>query len=92
MAGQPDADAASVARRGAESTAKRGQKRRLGSSDQACRLRRAEPQDHVWCWDFVFDRTTAGQSALKWLSIVDEHTRECLALKVDRGITADGVN
>lgn len=30
-------------------------------------------------------------SALKWLSIVDEHTRECLALKVDRGITSEDV-
>ena len=69
---------------------KRRKKRHLGTSDQACHVRRAEHQDHVWCWDFVFDRTTAG-SPLKWLSIVDEHTRECLALKVDRGITAEDV-
>jgi hypothetical protein len=33
----------------------------------------------------VFDRTVSG-SQLKWLSVVDEYTRECLALKVDRGI------
>jgi transposase InsO family protein len=44
----------------------------------------------VWCWDFVFDRTTSG-SQLKWLSIVDEHTRECLALKVARSITSEDV-
>jgi IS30 family transposase len=44
----------------------------------------------VWCWDFVFDRTTTG-SQLKWLSIVDEHTRECLALKVARSITSEDV-
>lgn len=44
----------------------------------------------VWCWDFVFDRTTGG-TALKWLSIVDEFTRECLCLKVDRGLTSDDV-
>jgi transposase InsO family protein len=42
----------------------------------------------VWCWDFVFDRTTSG-SQLKWLSVVDEYTRERLALKVDRGITSE---
>jgi len=30
-------------------------------------------------------------SQLKWLSVVDEHTRECLALKVDRGITSEDV-
>jgi transposase InsO family protein len=38
----------------------------------------------------VFDRTTSG-STLKWLSIVDEYTRECLALKVDRSITSEDV-
>jgi transposase InsO family protein len=69
---------------------KRRKKRYLGTSDQACHVRRAEHQDHVWCWDFVFDRTESG-SPLKWLSIVDEYTRECLALKVDRGITAEDV-
>jgi transposase InsO family protein len=41
-------------------------------------------------WDFVYDRTTSG-SQLKWLSVVDEYTRECLALKVDRGITSEDV-
>ena len=79
-------------REGLKVPQKRRKKRYLGQGQHACHIRRAEHQDHVWCWDFVFDRTTAGQSALKWLSIVDEHTRECLALKVDRGITADGVN
>jgi transposase InsO family protein len=69
---------------------KRRQKRHLGTSDQACHVKRAEHQDHVWCWDFVFDRTVAG-SPLKWLSIVDEYTRECLTLKVDRGITSEDV-
>ena len=28
---------------------------------------------------------------MKWLSVVDEYTRECLALKVDRGITSESV-
>lgn len=51
---------------------------------------RAEHKDHVWCWDFVFDRTTTGQT-LKWLSITDEYTRESLALMVDRSITAEDV-
>lgn len=69
---------------------KRRKKRYLGQSEHACHLARAAHKDHVWCWDFVFDRT-AGGSHLKWLSIVDEYTRECLALKVDRGITAEDV-
>jgi transposase InsO family protein len=44
----------------------------------------------VWTWDFVFDRTVSG-TALKWLSIVDEFTRECLMLKVGRGMTSEDV-
>jgi putative transposase len=69
---------------------KQRKKRRLGTSQNACHRRRAEFKDHVWCWDFIFDRTAAGTS-LKWLSIIDEYTRECLALKVDRSITSEDV-
>jgi len=69
---------------------KRRKKRYLGQSEHACHRARAEHTNHVWCWDFVFDRTISG-SQLKWLSIVDEYTRECLALKVARSITAEDV-
>jgi len=70
---------------------KKVRKRRgLGVSANACHVRRAEHKDHVWTWDFVFDRTRSG-TTLKWLSIVDEHTRECLALKVARSITSEDV-
>ena len=69
---------------------KQRKKRRLGHSDNSCVRRKAEYRDHVWTWDFIHDRTIAGRP-LKWLSIVDEHTRECLALEVDRSITADKV-
>jgi transposase InsO family protein len=62
----------------------------LGTSDNGCHRRGAEHRDDVWCWDFVFDRTTSG-GTLKWLSIVEEHTRECLALKVSRSITSEDV-
>ena len=65
-------------------------KRRLGHSGNSCVRRRAEHQDHVWTWDFIHDRTTTGQP-LKWFAITDEYTRECLALEVDRGLTADRV-
>jgi transposase InsO family protein len=64
--------------------------RYLGTGDHACHLRKTEFKDHVWCWDFVFDRTMSG-ATLKWLSITDEFTRESLALKVDRSITAEDV-
>lgn len=69
---------------------KKRKRRRLGVSGNGCDRRRATHKNHVWAWDFVFDKT-AGGSQLKWLSIVDEHTRECLALKCDRGITSEDV-
>ena len=77
-------------REGLKVPVKKRKKRRLGRSENGCLHRRAEHKDHVWAWDFVFDHTTSG-SQLKWLSIVDEHTRECLALKVDRSITSEDV-
>jgi putative transposase len=69
---------------------KQRKKRHLGHSANGCARRRAEHKDHVWAWDFIHDHTRDGRP-LKWLSIVDEYTRECLALEVDRSITADRV-
>ncbi|QDV71894.1 IS2 transposase TnpB [Botrimarina mediterranea] len=69
---------------------KKRKRRRLGVAENGCDRRRATYRSHVWTWDFVFDKTTLG-SPLKWLSIVDEHTRECLALKCDRSITSEDV-
>lgn len=77
-------------REGLKVPQKKRKRRRLGKTENGCHRRRAEHKDHVWCWDFVFDHTTSG-STLKWLSIVDEYTRECLALKVDRSITSEDV-
>jgi transposase InsO family protein len=65
-------------------------RRAIGTSENACAVRRAQHPDHVWTWDFVFDRTASG-TTLKWLSIIDEFTRECLALKVARSITSEYV-
>ena len=44
----------------------------------------------MWTWDFVFDYTRNG-TQLKWLTVVDEFTRECVALKVSRSIRAEDV-
>jgi len=77
-------------REGLKVPRKRRKRRSLGTSGNACHVRRAGHKDHVWCWDFVFDRTLNG-SPLKWLSLVDEYTRECLALKVDRSLTSEDV-
>ena len=48
---------------------------------------KAKGIDHVWCWDFVAERTDDG-GKLRILSIVDEYTRECLAIHVARTITS----
>lgn len=77
-------------REGLKVPQKRRKRRCFGDGRNACHVQRAKSKDDVWTWDFIFDRTTSG-SVLKWLSIVDEHTRECLALKVDRGITSEDV-
>ena len=64
---------------------KQRKRRHLGQSANGCARRRAEQKDHVWAWDFVYDRTRDGR-ALKWLTLVDEYTRENLALEVGRGM------
>ena len=65
-------------------------RRRLGSSENGCTRRRAEYIDHVWSYDFAMDTTEDGRR-LKVMPVVDEYTRECLALEVERSITAGDV-
>lgn len=77
-------------REGLKVPQKKRKRRRLGESANGCHRRRAEFKDHVWAWDFVFDKTANG-APLKWLSIIDEHTRESLALKTSRSITCEDV-
>ena len=56
---------------------------RLWLNDGSClRLRPGWP-NHVWSYDFVADRTSDGRP-LKMLTVVDEYTRECLAIDVER--------
>ncbi len=63
-------------------------RQRLGDSTVAALRLRAERPDHVWAIDFQFDTTVDGRT-LKLLHVVDEHTREALALRVARSIDAD---
>ena len=65
-------------------------KRAQGHSGNSCAVRRAEHKNHVWCWDFTMDETADGRR-LKWFSVGDEFTRECLALEVERRMTARDV-
>ena len=67
---------------------KHRKKRRLGIAAHGIgRLRAIHPND-VWCWDFVHDSDERGRP-LRWLSIVDEYTRECLALEVERSMSSE---
>jgi putative transposase len=61
-----------------------------GCSGNSCVAQPARFQDDVWAWDFIFDRTSDGRS-LKWLSLVDEYTRECLLLHAARALTGPDV-
>ena len=51
---------------------------------------KAEYANHVWSYDFLADRTEDGRK-LKVLVVIDEFTRECLALEVGRTSTARDV-
>lgn len=64
-------------------------KRRRVALGQKQRLR-AERPGHVWAIDFIFDETS-DRRRLKIATIVDEYTREALAIRVDRTCTADGL-
>ncbi len=61
-----------------------------GGSENGCTRKKAGHKDHVWSYDFVMDRTEDGRR-LKMMPVVDEHTRECLAIEVERSITAEDV-
>jgi len=74
-------------REGLKVPRRKRKKRRLGHSGNGCLRQVALAKDHVWAWDFIKDRTADGRP-LKWLSVVDEYTRECLALEVGRSMTA----
>lgn len=67
----------------------RTRKRRRVSTEE-CLRQRAEHPDHVWAIDFQFDSTADGRQ-LKSLHVVDEHTREALAMRIGRSCTADEV-
>src|SRR5215216_6559292 len=60
---------------------------RLWLNDGSCIRLRPERPNHVWSFDFVEGRTHDGRS-LRIMTLIDEHTRECLALKVARRINS----
>ena len=61
-----------------------------GSGDNSCSVKKAEYINHVWTYDFMSDQTWDGRR-LKLLTVLDEFTRESLAIEVGRSITAEDV-
>ena len=63
---------------------------RLWLNDGSCIRLRPEYKDHVWSYDFVVARTSDGRP-FRILTILDEYSRECLAILVNRRITSQDV-
>ena len=65
--------------------AKKPRRRRQGVSTGM--PTKASHRNHVWTWDFVHDTTVRG-GTLRMLNVMDEYTRECLCIHVERRINA----
>ena len=63
---------------------------RLWDNAGSCIRLRPERKDHVWAYDLVQDRTSDGRT-FRMLTVIDEYTRECLAIDVGRKVTSDDV-
>ena len=77
-------------REGLKVPKKQPKRRRLWLNDGFCIRLRPQFKDHVWSYDFVIARTDEGR-AFRILNIIDEYTRECLAILVKRHITSQEV-
>ena len=77
-------------REGLKVPAKQPKRKRLWFNDGSCIRLRAEHPNHVWSYDFMEDRTHDGRK-IRMLNVVDEFTRECLAIRVDRRLNSTSV-
>lgn len=59
---------------------RKSRKRKYGNTVEM--INKAVRKNHVWTYDFVEDRTENGRK-LRFLCVVDEYTRECLAIRVE---------
>lgn len=77
-------------REGLKVPSKQPKRGRLWLNDGSCvRLRPSWP-NHVWAYDFVMDRTHDGR-AFRMLTVIDEYTRQCLAIVTARRLRSDDV-
>jgi len=63
---------------------------RLWLNDGSCVRVRAEYPNHLWSYDFALERTHDGRP-VRILAVIDEYTRECLALEVNSRLTSNDV-
>ena len=77
-------------REGLKVPQKQPKRGRLWLNDGSCIRLRPEYRDHVWSYDLVMARTYDGR-AFRILTIIDEYTRECLAILVNRHISSQDV-
>ncbi len=63
---------------------------RLWLNDGSCVRLRPERPNHVWAYDFVQDRTRDGRK-FRMLTVIDEFTRECLAIVAERRLNSQDV-
>ncbi len=77
-------------REGLKVPQKQPKRERLWFADGSCVRRRPGYRHHVWAYDFVAERTHDGRP-VKILVVVDEYSRECLALVVARRLRSTDV-
>jgi len=69
---------------------KQPKRARIWLNDGSCIRRRPEYRGHVWSYDFVADRTDDGRP-IRMLTVIDEYSRECLAIEVQRKLNSQDV-
>ena len=77
-------------REGLKVPAKQPKRARLWLNDGSCIRLRPEHKNHVWAYDFVQDRTHDGKP-VKMLTLIDEYSRECLAIEAQRTLRSGDV-
>jgi transposase InsO family protein len=70
-------------REGLKVPQKQPKRGRLWLNDGSCVRRRPQHRHHVWSYDFVMERTHDGR-AFRMLTVIDEYSRECLAIRTER--------
>jgi len=77
-------------REGLKVPKKQPKRKRLWLNDGSCIRMRPQFRDHVWSYDFVATQTHDGRP-IKMLTVIDEYSRECLAIKVARTLRSQDV-